>query len=58
MALMAVFLSSSRWRASRLDFCTMNRSKSRPTKVATMISSIMVKPFFCFISFIITYFVI
>ena len=63
MALMAVFRSSSLWKASRLDFWTKKSKNKRPAKVATIISSIIVKPCFClvftgFISFIITYFVI
>ena len=65
MALMAVFLSSSRARASRLAFWRKKSKKRSPAKVATIISSIMVKPCLSvvvdlrrFISFIIPYFVI
>ena len=61
MALMAVFLSSSLEKASRLVFWTKKSKKSRPAKAATMISSITVKPGFDFerfMSFIIAYFVI
>ena len=61
MALMAVFRSSSLWKASRLDFWTKKSKNKRPAKVATTISSIIVKPCFefeGFMSFIIAYFVI
>lgn len=45
MALMAVLRFSSRAIASRLDFWTKKRMKSSDAKVATMIISIIVKPF-------------
>ena len=56
MALMAVLRSSSLENASRLVFWLKKNRNNKPTTVATIISSITVKPFF--ISFIIAYFVI
>ncbi len=46
MALMAVLRSSSRSKASRLDFWMKNSIRSKDAKTATMMISIIVKPFF------------
>ena len=54
MALMAVLRSSSRWKASRLDFWTKKSRNASDTKTATMIISRTVKPDFVFIIIIIT----
>ncbi len=53
MALIAILRSSSRSMASILDFCTKNRMKRSPAKIATIVISKIVKPFFDFMSLII-----
>ncbi len=49
MALIAILRVLSRSKASRLDFWMKKRMKSRDAKIATMISSKIVKPCFVFI---------
>ena len=49
MALIAVLRVSSRLNASRLDFWMKKRIRRRDAKIATTISSMMVKPCFDFI---------